>query len=240
MVACGQARWLASWRDDPGTGGLALASWDGTDFATEQVAARVSSFAVDPTEANESWLLDHLRSLGIDPGKPVDLTIGHEAPSTRAGNATAPGDTVVIRPMSEPKKVRNDRTLIAIMSCVGLALELTPLAVIVGSIPDDPSHQSPYQSTPIIGRYPFIPTYSYPALPGPALGEIEGCPPPLLAGECNTILLEPGNTLRQLACAYRTTVAVLQQMNNLSGSTEIDARETLTVPYQQDGPASCG
>lgn len=109
--------WWRWWRrDDPGTGGLALASWDSTDFATEQVAARVSSFAVDPTEANESWLLDHLRSLGIDPGKPVDLTIGHEAPAARAGTATAPGDTVVIRPMSEPKEVQNERILTRIVS----------------------------------------------------------------------------------------------------------------------------
>lgn len=100
-------------------------------------------------------------------------------------------------------------------------------------------HAPPCQPPPVIGRYPSIPTYPYPALPEPALGGIEGCPPPLLAGECNTILLEQGNTLSQLACAYRTTVAVLQQMNNLSGSTEIAARETLTVPYQQDGPTRC-
>jgi Zn-dependent protease with chaperone function len=259
MVSGGQARWLASWRDDPGTGGLVLASWDGTDFATEQVAARVGSFAVDPTEANESWLLDHLRSLGIDPGEPVDLTIGHEAPSAGAGTATAPGDTVVIRTMSEPEEVRNERTLTRIVSS---ALALTAVAVGVGvSVHDAPP---PYQPPPVSWSPQSIPSYPYPALteptlampslpdvlptsildqalwPKPALGGIAGCPPPLPAEECTKIVVAQGDTLSQLACAYRTTVAALQQMNHLSGSTEIYAGETLTVPYQQDGPARCG
>jgi hypothetical protein len=148
------------------------------------------------------------------------------------------------------------------------ALALTAVAVGVGvSVHGAPPA---YQPPPVNWSYQPLPSYSYPALkePYPALtepplamrlpyvlptsifgsalwpalapGAIAGCPPPLRAEECTKIVVAPGDTLTQLACAYRSTVAALQQMNNLSGSTEIYAGKTLTVPYQQDGPATCG
>lgn len=262
MVAGGHARWRASWRGEPGGGNLALASWDGTDFATEQLAARVGSFAVAPTELNESWLLDHLRSLGIDPSEPVDLTVDVTTGPAAPVVAAAPGDIVVIRPMSEPGAIRNERTLTWI---VAGALALTAVAVGAGvSMHNTP--QSP-SALPVTWAPPSIPSYpAYPGLteptravpnfrvsdvlptsvfdpalwPGPKLGGIAGCPPPLLTEECTKVVVAKGDTLSRLACGYRTTVAALQQLNGLGASTKIYAGEALTVPYQKGGPARCG
>jgi LysM repeat protein len=53
------------------------------------------------------------------------------------------------------------------------------------------------------------------------------------------ITAQPGDTLSLLACRYRTTVTVLQELNNLGTSTTIKAGEQLVVPDPKNGPAAC-
>ncbi len=262
MVAGGQARWRAAWGGEAGATGLELVSWDGTDFGTEQLAARAGSFVVDPTGANEGWLLDHLRGLGIDPGEPVDLSGGRKlAPAAAAGTAAGPGDTLVIRPVSEPREVRNDRLLTGTLAGV---IGVIAIAVGAGASagPAAPSYQPPVASfalapAPVLPSLPDydpatllprtlpsgllapepLPSDLLPAVPA---GGITACPPPLQGDKCITISVARGDTLSQLACRYGTTVAALQQVNQLGQSTGIYAGEKLTVPFLPVGPADCG
>jgi LysM repeat protein len=61
----------------------------------------------------------------------------------------------------------------------------------------------------------------------------------VLAADCETVTVQTGDTLSLLACRYRTTIPVLQGMNDLVASTVITAGERLHVPVPTGGPAVC-
>jgi hypothetical protein len=60
------------------------------------------------------------------------------------------------------------------------------------------------------------------------------------SGSCTVITVQPGDTLSLLACRYRTSVRVLQEVNILGPATTIKAGQRLVVPAPKYGPAACG
>jgi len=259
VVDSGCASWQVSWRDGLLAGGLTLAPWDVTDTATEQLSARVNSFVDNPGDAaHESAIVGHLRSLQIDPGQPVSLTT---EPTTRqaSGAGSASGDTVVIRPAATGRRdrlpVRASTAIVLAAGVLALGIlgvvivnrpegQATPLTADSAFEPTAPDYLPSYDPDPIVLRTPdlLVPSYILPtyALPTAFLAMAK-CPPPLGSdARCTTVTVERGQTLSLLACRYRTSVAVVQELNNLGASTTIDAGDKLTVPVPENGQAACG
>jgi Zn-dependent protease with chaperone function len=258
LVARGHARWQVSWRADIAPGSYLLTSWDVTDTATEQIAARVNSFVVDPGVAgNEAWLLDHLRSLGVDPGKPIDLAA--ELAASRAGANAAAARTVVISPAAELVEISQSRTTTRV---VAVAISVVVMGIGAGLAASH--HSSAPSFTPVpqftmpsygasLPQLTFpkpltLPTALYRTLPSillqpklPLPGFIRDCPPPLGAHQlCTIIVVRSGDTLSQLACRYQVSVQTLQQLNGLGQSTALIAGHTLIVPFSVLKTVGCG
>jgi Zn-dependent protease with chaperone function/LysM repeat protein len=265
LVSSGRAKWAVSWRDGLASGGHTLATWDVTDTATGQLGARVTSFVADPgNAAHESAVTGHLRSLGLDPGRPVDVAAVRSSATKSAGR---PAGTVVIVPAGNPHDVRRTRRTVTIAAAVvaGIAIVVGGVASAVRSS-DSPSSAFPgdslytpspdlYTPPPDVAFAPpsprlVLPTsvatfpagyFKLPVIVLPLPGATSECPAPLGANAtCTAIVVRPGDTLSLLACRYGTTVAVLQEMNDLGRSTVLDAGKTIIVPERAGGPATCG
>ena len=122
--------------------------------------------------------------------------------------------------------------------------QATPLTADSAFEPTAPDYLPSYDPDPIVLRTPdlLVPSYILPtyALPTAFLAMAK-CPPPLGSdARCTTVTVERGQTLSLLACRYRTSVAVVQELNNLGASTTIDAGDKLTVPVPENGQAACG
>ena len=259
MVDTGRVRWQVTWHTDGDP--LGLAADDIADAGIEQVKDRVNSFVSDPSTANADSLSLQLLSLGIDLDAPVRLSLTGLGASSTAPHQGTPGSpprgtTMVIHPALDPQRDR----LQPVVRWVGIVSLL--VVVVVGAVS---RHHSP--SPPLMQPAPFytqpaevLPSYQLPsfALPTPDFTypvtfpvalptaifvplpeQTSVCVVPAVGASCIVITAQPGDTLSLLACRYRTTVTVLQELNDLGTSTSIKAGEQLVVPDPKNGPAAC-
>ena len=260
MVATGRMRWRVTWR----TAGepLRLATDDGADAGIEQTMDRVNSFVSDPSTANADSLSLHLLSLGIDLDAPVRPSLtglgaaSSTVPHQGASGSAAPGTTVVVRPALDPRRDR----LRPVVRGVGIvALLLVTVAGVVSrshsqaprfspAVQPAPFYSQPADALPSF-RPPILalptPNFTFPVtLPTDLIVPIRGrtfdCTVSAGGASCMVITARRGDTLSLLACRYRTSVAVLQALNNLGTSTTIKAGERLVVPDPKNGTAACG
>ncbi len=104
-----------------------------------------------------------------------------------------------------------------------------------------PTEMLPSHLTPSLPPFPgFTPDPISSLFPVLLPGKTAVCPLLDSGTPCTDITVEPGDTLSFLACRYRTSVTMLQELNGLGTATTIKSGQQLMVPDPKDGPAPCG
>jgi Zn-dependent protease with chaperone function/nucleoid-associated protein YgaU len=246
LVTAGRAEWTVSWT---GPGRL-IAADSAADDLPDLVAA-----AIGRPAGGVARLRLHLAALGVDPAATAPaqaLASLHTPGAQRPGADPArPPAAVGIAPTLDPLAAeRRDRirvltAVVAMVACgVSLAglhrLHTTPTPpTVTVAVPTGIPVYPPL--SPLIGTgmgaglgASAYPTSGYVPLPPIDLQRL------LNSIESQTsVTVRPGDTLSLLACRYRTTVRMLQEINGLGDSDRIRTGQRVRVPATTGTSSAC-